>query len=84
VGVSVAAGELIDAMAKEIEHGMLDPLVQARVAEGGSDARCETEFSVELSQQKQTAVGGECATRRASGVGAGENGGTLGAFGTAR
>jgi hypothetical protein len=59
VGVFVARGDLIDALAKQFEEGVVNAGWAARIVEAGDDALCELEVTVELGEKKEAAVGGE-------------------------
>jgi hypothetical protein len=63
IAVLVTGGDLIDALAEEIEERMVDALGAARIVEAGGDALGEAEVAVEVSQEQQATVGGEGSAR---------------------
>jgi hypothetical protein len=59
VGVFVAGGELVDALAEQVEEGVLDAGWTPGIVEAGFDLLGEAKAAVELGEEEETAVGGK-------------------------
>jgi hypothetical protein len=59
VGVFVAGGNLVDALADEVEEGVLNAVLSPGVVAAVGDGLGEPKGAVEVSQEEEAAVGGE-------------------------